>query len=487
MRPRHLLTALALSLTLTSPASAQSAYEQLQMLTDALNLVRGNYVDSVAYTQLARAAINGILRSLDPHSYFISASDYSLRTGLEAGQHTTVGMTLTEVEGRITVLAVRPRGPAERGGIHAGDRLLAVNDMPTAGSRAALVELILSSPDRERRTLLLERGARLNPDTFRITVRTEEQRDVSVTDTRVLADGTGYLRLVQFGPKAADELQAALRQLRPQATRGMIIDLRNNPGGLVVAAADIASLFVPKGTLVFRTDGRKADADEEYTAERNGPFQDTPLVLLVDAGTASASEALAAALQDHRRATIVGRRTFGKALVQAPFFMKTGDVMWLTIARVYSPAGRMIQRDYRALAPEAYRTRTASDSTRGGVLPDVEVPVAELPSWWARAGASGVLHAVADSVAATLAESADARTAWRDNPADWQSRLLPPLLAKLPHAAATEPLTDAMKAAAARALAARVAEVRWGADAAIELQLMADPDIVAGVNALGRT
>ena len=139
-------------------------------------------------------------------------------------------------------------------------------------------------------------------------------------------------------------------------------------------------------------------------------------MLLVDRGTASAAEAMAASLQDHRRATIIGRRTFGKALVQEPFFLKTGDVIWLTTARVFSPAGRLIQRDYRALSPEAYLAFADSDTTSGGVPPDVFVPPREFPAWWTHAVASGVAFAVADSLAATLPDTQAARAAWIDAP-----------------------------------------------------------------------
>lgn len=142
--PGYRALGLALSLFLASGARAQTAYEQLQMLSDALNLVRANYVDSVAYTQLARAAINGILRSLDPHSYYMSTADFERLGALESGKLAGAGVSLTEADGRILVLSVLPRGPAERAGIQAGDRLLAVNDTPTAGSRAVEAELRLT-------------------------------------------------------------------------------------------------------------------------------------------------------------------------------------------------------------------------------------------------------------------------------------------------------------------------------------------------------
>ncbi|MGH7468458.1 MAG: S41 family peptidase [Longimicrobiales bacterium] len=480
-RPLILAGALALSVLGGRPARAQTAYEQLQMLTDALNLVRGNYVDSVGYSQLARAAINGILRSLDPHSYFMAARDFAQLSALEAGKLAGPGLSLTEIDTRIIVLSVLPRGAAERAGVQAGDRLLLVNDTPTVGSRAAEIEVRMSGPQRKRITLTLERGTSSNPDTLRLALRTEELRDLSITDTRVLASMAGYVRLAQFGSKAAQELESAVKQLRGSGARGIILDLRSNPGGRVVAAVEIAQLFLPKGALVFRTDGRKTDTDQEYRTERNGPFLDVPLILLVDGATASAAEALAASLQDHKRARLVGRRTFGKALVQAPFFLKTGDVLWLTIARVFSPNGRLIQRDYTSIAPEAYLTATRSDSAAGGVAADVSVAESSLPTWWGRALASGAVYAVADSVAGTLPATAQA-VAWQAAPDEWARLLLPPLLAKMQRSQ-TE-LTPAARSAAARLLAARAAEVRWGVNTTIDLLLASDPDVKAAETAL---
>ncbi len=300
-------------------------------------------------------------------------------------------------------------------------------------------------------------------------------------DVHVLPGGAGYLRLSHFGGKASDELEQAVKRLRSDGARGVIVDLRNNPGGQVIAAVEVAQLFLSKNTVVFKTDGRKAEADTVYRAKRDGPFLDLPLVLLADRGTASAEEALAAALQDHKRARLVGRRTFGKALVQSPFFLKTGDVIWLTIARVFSPNGRMIQRDYASLSPESYRALTRTDTASGGVAPDVAVPAEDLPPWWTRAVANGLVYAVADSVAATLQPSPDARTQWIAMPAEWERRLLPPLLARVRQSApgASGDLTDAMRTAVSRRLAARAAEVCWGADAAIELLLATDPDVRA--------
>jgi hypothetical protein len=337
----------------------------------------------------------------------------------------------------------------------------------------------MSGAQRERFALTLERGATFDADTFRVLLRTEQQRDVSVVGALVLPDRIGYLRLVQFGPRAGKELEDALRNLRPSDLRGVIVDLRNNPGGHVQSAVEIAQLFLPKGTLVFRTDGRIAEADREYRTERAGAFADLPLVLLVDGGSASASEALAGALQDHKRAQRVGRRTFGKALVPSPFFLKSGDAIWLTIARVLSPGGRMIQRDYGKLAPEAYRSLESSEAYAGGLLPDIAVATQAFPSWWARAVADGTVYTIADSIAATLSSTEAARNAWLPATTQWEERLLPALLARVRPNDRDQSIAKETRQAMARQLAARAAEVRWGAQTAIELLLSTDSDVRA--------
>ncbi len=472
-----LVAALLLSVP-GSPTRAQTAYEQLQQLTEALNLVRANYVDSVGYGQLTHAAINGILRSLDPHSYFMPAADFELLLAIESGNLTTAGLSLTEADGEIIVLSVLPGGAAGRHGLRAGDRVRAVNDTTTAGQRAFEVELRLSGTERRNVTLTVERGLRAQPDTFRLQFRTETYRNEAVTGVQMLSDGIGYVQLSHFTQNANRELESAVKELRSRHASGIILDLRDNPGGPVASSVDVAGLFLEKDVLVFRTDGRKGETDQAYSTRRRGPFHELSIALLVNRGTASAAEAVAASLQDHGRATIVGRRTYGKALVQAPFLLRSGDVMWLTIARVYSPGGRLLQRDYRGRSPEAYADPSDGEEGTGGIVPDVLVPAMALPAWWTRALAGGAARAVADSVAATLEGTPDARAAWAAAEAEWAERLLIPLLARLEVPRDNAGSAEA-RATVARMLAARAAEVRWGEDAALALLLRGDADVRA--------
>lgn len=313
-------------------------------------------------------------------------------------------------------------------------------------------------------------------------------------------DSTGYVRLVDFASGAVEDVEKAVGRMRGSGASRLLLDLRGNPGGNVVAAVEVAALFLPRYTVVFRTQGRKHDQDESYVTKSEGRFRDLPMIVLVDASTASAAELVAASLQDHDRALVVGQRTFGKALVQVPFPLPSGDVVWLTVGWVFSPSGRLIQRRYAGLAPEAYRTLAGRPGTadtlvpfrtdagrevrgRGGVGPDVEVPVPpHCPAWHAIASDSLFDQAVADSVAFALPDSDAARSEWIASPGRWREQVLALYLARVrSRLGVTAEVDDALADVLARELAARVAEVRWGADARDDLLLRHDPVLGASL------
>jgi carboxyl-terminal processing protease len=276
---------------------------------------------------------------------------------------------------------------------------------------------------------------------------------------------------------------------------------------MLESAVDVASLFFPKGTLIFRTRGRKTDVTKDFATSRDGPFSTLPLIVLLNERSASAAEALAGSLQDHDRALVVGRRSFGKGLMQTPMVLApTGDIVMLTIGRVVTPSGRVIQRRYRSIGFEQYLsfagTPGAPEDTvavfktdhgrevrgGGGIAPDVVRPlVSELPLWWSVANDSGFALAVADSVAATLPSTPAAREAWVSSPARWSTDLLAPFLQRVRrrlHVAAAP--DTAVSARMARYLASRVAAVRWPEDGAAELRIRNDPDILIALPYFGR-
>ena len=499
---RRLLLAGAVAAWTAQPreAAAQSpSYEYLQAFSSVLNFVRINYVDSVGYGELVRAAIEGTLRSLDPHSRFVSAEEWSRRSALERGELAIPGLIIEDVDSAVVVLSVYARSPAERAGVQPGDRVVRVADTTVAGQSAESVELRLAGEPGSRVKVGFERGPRLEPDTFSVNLKREYPREFSVATWTMLDSVTGYVRLSEFGERAATQLRDALRELRGKRARQLILDLRGNPGGIVTEAVDIASLFLEKGSVVFRTRGRKASVNEDFITKRDGEFAQ-PLIVLINERSASASEALAGSLQDNDRALIMGRRSFGKALMQTIFIvMPTQDNVWLTIGRVITPSGRIIQRRYKGLLYEQYRSLGGREGAEqdtiqvfrtrngrpvrggGGIVPDVALPApSEFPVWWTIAADSGFIEAIADSVAHTLGTDPAAQLSWKTSNIKWETGLVPPFLSRVRNrlkvAAVTTPDLERM---IARILARRAAEVRWGEETGVELWLYSDPDIRA--------
>ena len=483
-------------------AQQRSAYEELQTFSGVLNHVRLNYVDSVTYAQMVRAAIDGVLHALDPHSLFFSRDDWERRNALERGELAVTGLSFENVDSAITVLSVSPRSPAARAGVLPGDRLTTVNDTAIAGLDVEKIALRMAGEKGSKVRLQFERGPRLEPDTFTITLKRDFLHPLSVSIVRMADSATGYVRLDEFGPTAAEEVHRGLKDLKGKGMRRLILDLRANPGGYVIAAVELASEFLPKGTVVFRTRGRKKDVDTTYTTKRNGDFRDLPMVVLIDEYSASAAEALSASLQDHDRALLMGRRSFGKALMQTDFVvMPSGDDLHLTIGYVLSPSGRFIQRRYRGLAVEQYwsfagKSGAAEDTLGvfhtdagrpvrggGGIVPDVPLPLpAHLPAWFSVAADSGFDDAIADSVAQLLPVTPVGRSVWLADSLQWRVRLVAPFLDRVRHRLGVAAQTDAaLEARLARILGARAADVRWGRDALDEFVVQNSSDVRAAV------
>lgn len=478
--------------------AAQASYEQLQTFSSLLNQIRASYVDSVTYAELVHAAIDGVLGSLDPHSRFLRREDGEREQAYESGMLAGTGIVFDEVDGSLTVLTVVPGTPGARAGVSAGDRLLAINDTASLGLSSYDVAHRLLGAKGTRVRLLFERGSRLEPDSVRVTLKYDLLEPRSVTAARLLDATTGYVRLSRFHAKAGEEVERAIKDLRGKGARRLILDLRGNPGGLVFAAVEISSLFLPRKSEVFRTEGRHASASRVYSTDDDGPFRELPLILLIDEGSASASEAVAGSLQDHDRALVLGRRSFGKALMQQGFpIPPQGDLVYLTIGRISTPSGRIIQRSYQGLNASQYyafagRSGAARDTVAvfqtdrhrpvrggGGIAPDVTIPrSAELPGWWSAVADSGWIEAVADSVAALLPRDPSAAARWGDAQGEWRTGMVEPLLARVHDRlkVVAEP-DSALQGRLGRILAYRAAEVRWGRDAADALLVRHDPDL----------
>ena len=481
-------------------------YEQLQTFSGLLNQIRLNHVDSVTAERLVRGAIDGMLASLDPHSYFLSRADGQRMVDYRGRQLGGTGVTLDDLEDAVVVQSVARRSPAERAGVQPGDRVLAVNDTVVYGLRSQTVQTRLLGPQGRRVRVRLERGSRFEPETVSVQIRFEVLEQRSVLLARRLAGGVGYVRLEEFGERAAEELRRAAERVMEGNPRRLIVDLRGNPGGIVNQAVDIVSLFLPRGQLVFRTRGRRRESEQEYLTDRHGELQDVTLVVLIDERSASASEAVAGALQDHDKALIMGRRSFGKALMQRAFLVPPqNDLVMLTVGWVELPSGRLIQRPYRGMTSGQYRSfageQAQGDSTRvyrtragramqsgGGITPDslLATPAA-LPAWFTAAADSGLLYTVTDSVAQSLAADPATRDAWFNDAPRWQASLVQPLLQRVRSRLGVAAQPDSASAARiARIMADRVVEVRWGPEAEEDFRLTHDMGVRAALRVLAR-
>lgn len=385
---------------LPSAAHAQRAsYEEIQTFSAVLNLIRLNHVDSVSYAPLVRAAIDGALGAVDPHSRYVRRDIGSQLIAARSGESGTAGIEFDARGSAIIVAAIGPASPADRAGVLAGDRVVAVDGSFTIGLGADEVELLLSGQPGAQRRITVERGDALSAARIELVLKLDRYAWPSVLTPLMLTDGTGYVRLGRFDVRAAVELERALDGLDKRGMSRLVLDLRGNPGGLLTEAVSVAALFLPRDALIMRMMGRKRDANQEYRTRSAGGFQRLPLVLVVDGSSASAAEALAGALQDHGRAIVAGHRTFGKALVQMPFPLPAGDMLWLTIARVHTPNGRMIQRSYDGITPAQYaaagealrRGAANAAGAGGGIEPDTWFEARpDLPAWWVRMQQDGL-------------------------------------------------------------------------------------------------
>lgn len=340
-----------------APAHAESGYEELQLFTDVLSIVRRSYVEEVPVKDLIYGAIDGMLASLDPHSGFMPPDVYKELKIDTRGEFGGLGIEITLKDDMLTIVTPIEDTPAFRAGLAAGDRILKIGDQYTKGLEIMeAVRLMRGAPGTDI-TLTVMRDGFDKPKEF--TLRREVIKIKSVK-AKTLEDGFGYVRITQFQERTAADLERALSVLRKEnggTLKGVVLDLRNNPGGLLDQAVEVADLFVDEGLIVY-TKGREADAQMEFKARRGGTEPAYPMVVLINGGSASASEIVAGALQDHGRAVILGTQSFGKGSVQTILPLGDDSGLRLTTARYYTPKGTSIQAR--------------------GILPDIEVQQAEV-------------------------------------------------------------------------------------------------------------
>ena len=314
-------------------------------LNNLLHIIDDQYVDTVNINDLVEKAMPQILGELDPHSVYISARDGEIANDDLRGSFSGIGVEFTIRQDTIRVQNVISNGPAERAGVLAGDKIVEVDDSGFVGKKVTNTEAMhrLKGPKDTKVKLGI---IRYGEKTIRhITVTRGEIPTKSVTASYMLDDETGYIKIKNFGENTYPELLIALAKLSQQRFSSLAIDLRGNTGGYLESAVQIANEFLKKGQLIVYTEGRRYPR-QDYRADGRGSYQQIPLVVLVDEGSASASEILAGAIQDNDRGTIIGRRSFGKGLVQKPMEFSDHSMIRLTIARYYTPSGRCIQKPY---------------------------------------------------------------------------------------------------------------------------------------------
>lgn len=323
-------------------AVAELPLEHLRLFTEVLERVRQDYVEEITDEALLDNAIRGILGGLDPHSAYLDPDAFAeMQTGT-SGEFGGLGIEIDMEDGFVRVVAPIEDTPAHRAGIRAGDLIIRIDDTPVKGmTLTEAVKRLRGKPDTEVLLTVVREG---EDAPLRITV-VRDIIQVRSVRSRILAPGFGYARITQFQSPTARYLRDAMRDLveaNGGPLEGLVLDLRNNPGGVLNGAVDVADLFLRRGKVVS-IEGRNGGSQHSYEARPDDVLEDAPLVVLVNGGSASASEIVAGALQDHRRAVVMGERTFGKGSVQTILPLQNGGAVKLTTARYYTPSGRSIQ------------------------------------------------------------------------------------------------------------------------------------------------
>lgn len=491
------------------PVRPRTLAEDLQLFSQVMNQIRVNHPDSVDSHAILMSAIEGLVRAVDPHSYVIPAIrfDSTRQRAREEGKLAPVPISFAYIGGVPTVVSVSPGTDAARQDIAVGDELVAIDGervaaesdeelyLTLAGKKGSSVQLRLSRRRLDGSTIALERA-----------VKREFGGDATAVPVAVMLDSiTGYARITTFSNDRVDEdMRAAMGRLEKEGMRRLILDLRDNGGGLVDEAASVTGEFLPRGLTVYTTEGRRESLRKTYKVPRSFWRRERsfPVVVMVNRGTASASELLAGALQDHDRAIIVGQPSFGKALLMAPVPLTDGSYMMLVIGHVRTPCGRVVQRQYRGVREADYRREAAAQrdtagrpSCRtpagrtlyggGGIFPDIVLdPPAPTPLWlallyerdlltkWtgaylAQAAAPDRIQSYLDDTALPKSAAADFRSFARSNGGE------------VPEGAEVD-------AALRRALTAELARVRLGEAGYYRVRLRDDPWLAQSIRAFER-
>lgn len=401
-------------------------------LNDILNYINARYVDTVNNKDLREEAINGMLKKLDPHSAYIPSAELKAVNQSLEGNFEGIGIEFFIVDDTIMVVAPISGGPSEALGIMSGDKIIKIEDKNVAGAGITNQDVVskLRGDKGTKVTVSISRSG--NRDLIDFTIIRDKIPIFSVDVAYMVDNEVGYIKINRFAANTFEEFAKALDKLQAQGMKKLILDLRDNPGGYLNAAISIADEFLDDKKLIVYTQGKSYER-YEYTARKNGFFEEGALAILINQGSASASEIVAGAVQDWDRGVIVGRRSFGKGLVQEQFALSDSSALRLTVARYYTPSGRCIQKSYRNGFENYYREIDErfshgelenADSVRkedtvkfftskgkvvyggGGIMPDVFVPLDTTPysKYFGELNSKGIITQFAYHYASTRSD-----------------------------------------------------------------------------------
>ncbi|MDD5005915.1 MAG: S41 family peptidase [Candidatus Omnitrophica bacterium] len=332
-------------------------YKELGLLSDTLYIIQTQYVEESKPKDLIYGTLRGMLSALDPYSEFLDPQEYNELKSDTEGKFSGVGMEITTKDGLITVISPIENTPAWNAGIKTGDIIVKIDDKVLKDyTLNDAVRALRGKPGTEVKITIWRQGVKelLELKITRAIIKIDDIKDV-----RIIEPGIGYIRLVEFSEETPNDLALALEDLKKKGMKALVLDVRNNPGGLLTVAAQVAEMFLDENKLIVSTKGKADVQTLEFRSKHNSPHKDLLMVIMVNEGSASGSEILAGALQDYRRAIIVGRKTFGKGSVQTIIPLSDGSAVKLTTSKYFTPLGRSIQGE--------------------GIEPDINVEPIQLP------------------------------------------------------------------------------------------------------------
>lgn len=365
MRKALILTLVAITtvfifhstLVISEEASTDDFYNEVELFTDVLSLIRADYVEETKYKDLIYGALKGMMRSLDDYSQFLTPDEYKEVRVETEGEFGGLGIEITIKDGLLTIIAPIDDTPAFKAGVKSNDRIVKIDGELTKDiTLMEAVKKLRGVPGSEvSLTILREAAERL----LDITIVRDIIKVKSIRRAKLFGDGIGYIRLTEFQERSADELEENLRKLEDLGMDSLVLDLRNNPGGLLDSAVKVSEKFIPSGKVIVSTQGRKSHQEMVFHSKRGTKHRTYPMVVLVSGGSASGSEIVAGAIKDYKRGILLGTKTFGKGSVQTVIPLSDGSALRLTTSKYFTPSGRCIHEE--------------------GIEPDVEVEFQERP------------------------------------------------------------------------------------------------------------